>query len=641
MTQRRPGRPSAALCLLLTSVLLVILGSAFLIAPVLSEAERDVISPSNTAPIPDFQSLLGPGIPPLNKTGQKLDKKSPSDGEDEEQVPATPVPDVKYLLEPSVPNINDPSQILDKDSIVNIRRNVIKPSDSKKAHRQSVAKDFAGNIDGFVVKHGDHKQSLTKRLMSFASDVIKLGNRLLQGTPRDHAVELTLINATPYRWVKGYSHSHEMDGREENWPKYIQPGKVTRVVPVFESPFNSPDTAGEVVYHLEDTSKPMSIRIERRVGEVNSIYVKFQGHLKTAHSPTKSEFKLDWPRDSQWVLGGVEGKFFSVDTPIDWMAQELPYIGDLSLREIVMPRSHHAGLYKVSHQFGLGDSQNSITHDRNLTYQLVKGGVRVLDFRPFLLYTDEENITYAGHGSIVAGKYHGVLGASLREMVDQVNDFNEKYPGELIIWDIHPNHSRVSREGNDRVISMTEAHRSVVYDELRRLKHRVDIPDDEDLTKWPLEQFIGNRTSAVMVRVDHKWTKDQEYPGGENGFITARSFPVDHVWVNKQDLQELVEAQSYKLKELKTSRHATLYSSDWVITMSGIDSVIGAESLLARSLLLYRTIWYELWGSLTSNRWPNWIALDGIYSEAPKNFARTLNRCLSAQQCGRWEPKRQ
>ncbi|RSL96807.1 hypothetical protein CDV31_013316 [Fusarium ambrosium] len=531
------------------------------------------------------------------------------------------VPGLEHLfLGPDVPHINDPSIVLGPNPQLT-------------------------NSSAVGKKHSKRYSGIFQQWRN------KIVNKFLPSRIDTWPAEITLINATPYRWRRGYIHSYQMIAWEFNWPKYIKPGETVRVSTSVEAmvPW---DAAGEVVYHLEGVSKPVSFEIRRRTPKTkekffktdlpNEFSVRYLENLKTPNTPKGTVRTLQWenfPGSTQWILAGKEGDFISDDAGPGWMQESMDQIGKIPLRELAIPRSHHAGMYKMGEVFGLGSIYNTLTQYKDLTFQMKEGGVRVIDVRPFLKYEKKGFKVYESHGSIVGGRWHGGLGVSLQDMINQVNEFNDKYPGELVIWDIHPNQALV-RHPDGLVEKMSEGHRAVMYKEFQRLRHRVQVPDHGDLTMWPLEKFVANQTSGVLIRTRREWMGDESWPGGAQGFITEDSFPVHQIWPDTVDTPGLVRATIKDLKEQKTKRTSTLFFADWILTKKGFDVVGGTTFIAQSAIMTYKAMFYQLWEVLTMDRYPNWIATDGIKSSESKTFAMAINHCFAAGRCGKIKPSR-
>ncbi|EFZ01621.1 phosphoinositide-specific phospholipase C-like phosphodiesterases superfamily [Metarhizium robertsii] len=451
---------------------------------------------------------------------------------------------------------------------------------------------------------------------------------------RYNETHIGLINATPYRWLKTYNHSYQLWQWEKEWPEYIEPGKATSVS-VKTSKHLMTDTAGEATYRIEGTSKPMSLQVQYLAGRQHTVAVQLLENLETIYSKRNTTYNLGFlPRSggSGFILAGVEGDFISNDGPSTWMQAQLHEIGHLPLREIVMPRSHHAGQWKSQEDFGWGSAFNTQTQTLTLYEQLDRGGIRVLDVRPGL----KRGKFYEHHGSLVANIFHGVLGASLEEMVDMQNKFMADHPGEMYIWDIHDTDTR---DGDRKFKPLDDEGRQKLYDKLRRLNHRADVSNVTDISRRPLNWFINSNASrqgksCLLVRVPTSWATMEHFPGRQEGFVTGDNLPLNSRWSNTNAYQTLVKDQVAGLIEARRSRSSELYNMDWLITQSGQGVVIPSISIITLAGVAWRTLYYQFWDALTDHMYPNWITMDAIHDNSLKAMAMTINKCLGVRKCG-------
>ncbi|KAF4975258.1 hypothetical protein FZEAL_7925 [Fusarium zealandicum] len=660
------SRLAKASALLFTTLFLPLIGAQGM--PILSSSNASELD-DPSSPIPGLERLLGPHLPHIDNPSQMLGATSGSEYEDNkgptnytETTHAPYVPGYRSIYEKPITHhsLRDERSRLEKliDYVRRFRPQLppVRKNRNQTHHRLSEEMERYDYLPAkpvqLVISNSTGDDSIGPKLNKtigkrwrFVHQLIKQYEVVKASGPYHFGIMVVIVNATPYKWRKGHSHSYQMHDWEGIWPDTILPGQSIRIASGVSRSTYMEDTAAEVVYHLEGTKKPMSFRVERRSGGKNpeNMWVTLLQNLRTASSPKGTSMELDhhiWPGSSHWILAGTEGDFVSMDAPDGWMSKQLSQIGHLPLREITMPRSHHSGLWKVARSYGFGGADNSQTQTEDLTFQLTSGGVRVIDIRPLLWYKEKVGYkVYAAHGSIFGKKWHGVVGASLREMIDMVNDFNRKHPGELVIFDIHAHQALIRRHDTGKTEQMGEEERSIMYDEFRSLKHRMPVSDHEDITKWPLKRFIKDETSAVLIRVPETWAADQEFPGGREGFVTSETFPINQVWSQKKYAEEMAEHQVKRLKELKPTRNSALLFADWILTFSGIDVLVKSEPLVVAGILTYQKLFYELWLALTTDAYPNWIATDTVHSDEAKNFAVAVNHCFAARRCGDIKPR--
>lgn len=441
---------------------------------------------------------------------------------------------------------------------------------------------------------------------------------------------ITLINATPYRWRRGYSNSYQMEKWDERFPKYIEPGQSHRIFSAVGGGLHLSDSAGEVAYHLEGTSKPMSFMVERRKGVKHPTFIRFLENFETKALGKKSVVDLGFhvfPGGSTFILAGKERNFVCTGPPKGWMQDMLPEIGHIPLRSIIMPRSHHVGMSRGKVRIGLGQAANTLCQTKTTKHQIEELGVRVLDVRPFLF----QNIYRAAHGTMVLGAWNGMLGESVKDIAEAVRTFHNTYPGELIIIDIPAPDTGYIFYGRQ---DMTDEQIEGLYKILISLTKPLKLPDDEDITKWPLERFIGNKTSGTIIRVSQSWAEKKNFPGGQHGFVSDKNFPMNHRWSNKNTGKAMFRDQIEYIRRNRAGRDSRLFHADWVITQSAEDAVFPTRSINKMALETYGGLYNDLWNATTDQVYPNWIATDNIHSSELTNFIMALNHCFVARECG-------
>jgi len=441
-----------------------------------------------------------------------------------------------------------------------------------------------------------------------------------------------LINATPYHWRRGYINGYQVHDWTV-WPEYINPGESASVRVRSHGGSIGADSAAEVRYHLEGTSEPMALQVEYRKGDSHHVWVRFMESLRTLNNAPKTEHDLGFlnsPGGVGFVLAGTEGHFLSNDPPLNWMKATLPGIGHLPLRELAMPRSHHAGMWKAVAPIGAGVPSNTLTQNDGLWDQIRNGGIRVLDIRA-TRWHDHFRESHASKVGILG--WQGMFGAGVEEMIDIVNEFNREVPGELFIWDIH----MVARSADRHWQPLNDWETNELYQLLKKLEHRVVIPDNEDITWWPLERLIGRGKSAVIVRISSSWLLDHpkvKFPGGREGFATDRNFPLHDHWSAKNNVGSMVDDEIGAMASNRTRRDMAVFDMQWIITQDAGQIFMPVKSIMVLNEPAWRTLYREFWDALTDESYPNWLTMDGMHGNQIKAMCMAINKCLAARRCG-------
>ncbi|KAM4063908.1 LysM domain-containing protein [Hirsutella rhossiliensis] len=453
-----------------------------------------------------------------------------------------------------------------------------------------------------------------------------------RGPEMDHDTWVSLINATPYRWARVYQHSYQM-GSWGVWPEYLEPGQSVQTLAERRNGFFIEDSAAEVRYQLEGTARPMGLQVEYRRGLAHRVWVRFVDELETLNNARGTEHELGFVRRPGGVgfllAGSEEAGFVSNDGPLQWMQASLPLVGHLPLRELALPRTHHSGMWKAVQPVMFGCPANTLTHDDDLWNQLGNGGIRVLDLRATRVGHEfrESHVSEIG----ILG-WQGMIGAGIEEMIDIVNRFNDQYPGELIILDVH----REARSRSRGWQELDEGEVLDLYKLFKLLRHRLRVPDDEDLTTWPLGRFIANGTSAVLVRFHQSWLKraPDGFPGGAEGFVTDRQLPYLGDWSNAAEVADMVRDQLTQLAHFRPRRDSPAFNAQWIITQNSAQTVFPLETIIQRNAPAWRTLYHEFWNALSDQTYPNWITVDASHHSQLKAMAMAINLCLGARKCG-------
>lgn len=453
-------------------------------------------------------------------------------------------------------------------------------------------------------------------------------------------------NATPYRWRRGYIHSYQMQNwHKKKWPEYIEPGQVLSFYAMQSASWSPENTAAEAAYHIEGTERPMSFMVEYRRGKDRRPWIRFLEDLEAANNPKGSEIDLGIraiPNGVGFILAGKEGDFVTNNGPAAWMHSMLDDIGDLPLRQIIMGRSHHAGMYKMDKQ-GFGTNTNSKTQIQDIYSQLHDGGVRVLDVRAMRVQHGSGYRFHECHGTDTLDGWSGGIGASFDEMIDQINRFNDDYPGELIIFDLHAAEAWARVDGSKGLKpswpKLNATGRLQLYETLKKLNHRISLPAGVDHTTLPLRTFIGDGKSVVIVRVCKSWIeKDgpESFPGAEEGYLTRWELPFRPIWSETGDSDVLMAHQFKWLRKHRPYPGAFALDMQWILNKLSVDNIISPSSILELSNGLWGKAFRDLWGVLTRNQFPNWITVDGIHGTEFKGLIMSANKCFAAGRCGDW-----
>jgi hypothetical protein len=197
------------------------------------------------------------------------------------------------------------------------------------------------------------------------------------------------------------------------------------------------------------------------------------------------------------VSGG--SSYFSTSMIYDrstWMQVGLPSSGTRPLRQLTIPASHDAGMYKGSWENLWPVTEWTITQDRSIGKQL-EAGIRWFDLRPIWSYGD----LYVQHD--------GWLGPTMSEVLSDIQEFLGQGRRELIILTFSHFRDEWTSENYGALVGMIQLYCKDY------LFLSAFLPKGKRLADLTLQDYIGSR-ATVLVVVDKNW---------------AIETPVDGFWV--------------------------------------------------------------------------------------------------------------
>ncbi|KAK0384957.1 hypothetical protein NLU13_7435 [Sarocladium strictum] len=491
---------------------------------------------------------------------------------------------------------------------------------------------------------GTNSAASSDELVPGEERAVSVGNELQDREEKSgNTRRITLINATPYRWVRQSMSQYQIPDWNDAWPEYIESGDAfVAESNRYEGKYGR-DTGGEVQYKLEGTCEDMGFEIKYNPGRAKlpDVRIKYLGALQTRWTPKGSEVNLGAyvvTGGVNWLLAGPENDFRSTNTPIGWMQEQIKDIGQYPLNQIVVPRAHHTGMNQGRTGVGVVYDETTLTQTRYPYVQMRDGGARVLDFRP---YERSSNKMSAGHFSVIANLHHGMIGITLQEIINDINQFLEENPGEMVILDLHDKESwvgwssyRFLQSRKFRPFEPENMRR--LFKELEGLKNRFNLSTNAvDVHTRPLNDFIGDGKSAVLIHIPDRWAKDKSFPGAENGYVSNRNFPRTGYWSDTDAANQLQAEQTTTLSLKKNSRGGQIHDSQWVLRLATVQYIFPVLSLTDLARAAWGRMYGGIWNGSNDQVYPNWISLDAYQTEDARNLVMLMNRCLVARKCGK------
>lgn len=449
---------------------------------------------------------------------------------------------------------------------------------------------------------------------------------------------VALLNGTPYRWkrdaiIREYLEPEFMT----QFPQFIEPGQsITALAQSVKT-----QSRVEIQYRLLGTTEETWFTLKIEPGYPHQVTAEYGGALETVgfgnDGQRGSVVDLGVKRGvycATFVLTGVEGRFYDNNAPANWMNSMMEDIGNYTLRDVLLPRAHHSGMYKLHKTYGMGTRANTFTQDYSVYEQLRLGGVRVIDSRPVL---GKDGNIYESHGSKLLGIYHGTTGLDHKSMIEQINAFNDEFPGELIIIDV----DGLEMRGEKKFKQLSGDDVLTLVNSFKMLKHRAVLTAGQDISKLPLNELLQDGKSTVIVRMEEyrvrKLISDGRFPGAAEGFITPPELPFRKHWSNEADPMTMVADQVSHLIDGRAKGNArTLYAADFITTQKGTDLFKKSAAITKLNGPAWVLLVGAYWPYFRDQLYPNWLAMDAIRGTELKGVALAVNQCFVAKRCGKF-----
>ena len=387
--------------------------------------------------------------------------------------------------------------------------------------------------------------------------------------------------------------------------------------------------SGEVTYRLAGT--PHVFQIQARATDDCMLQVLFE-NLSAAGNPKGSVLPLGWMhnRSTVFILAGTEGHFVSNQLPTNWMQMNRDVLSARSLRHLCIPGAHDAGMSQYNGHTFLAKPCNTLTQVTSIYGQLERG-VRYFDLRPVI----SSGEFWTGHYSHIEifGSWQGANGQSIASIIDDVNRYTE-YFGELII--LRLSHDLNTDVGNSSYRPFNQEEWNGLFKNLLRVHRRfiVDDPRRIDLTALPLDTFIGQGNSAVILLID---PSDPEVRVGEyanHGFYSTWNFNTFDSYSNTADPSVMMADQLDKLEQKRKSPDDSYFLLSWTLTQNALQaatcSLGTANSILDLASQANPLIYRHLLPKCSRRTYPNILYLDQISSPTVAALAMAVNTVSAA-----------
>jgi hypothetical protein len=308
----------------------------------------------------------------------------------------------------------------------------------------------------------------------------------------------------------------------------------------------------------------------------------------------------------EWTLS------FDNRTAYNWMTNNMGLLGDLKLKDICMPGSHDAGMFKKGWSTELVNEAVVVTQGKRIYDQLMNG-IRYFDIR-ICNYQDGSQSNsgfYTGHFSKINDLigYEGALGQSMAEIIEDINQFTQAN-NELIILDVSHDLTIRKREFDHEYTSFVKDDWYSLFAQMQDINYLFSTTDN--LSQIPLKNFIGIKP-AVFALIQAEESFDIGAYGGQ-GFYLGSQMPIYNSYSNTDDLQKMIDDQLNKMVIQSRSNQTFLLS--WTLTQSIKDTLIctltpepDCVSIMNLAREANARV-YDINSRITSSCFPNIILVD-------------------------------
>ena len=341
--------------------------------------------------------------------------------------------------------------------------------------------------------------------------------------------------------------------------------------------------------------------------------------LRTLNNPVGSVTTLQWDHDNNSPFYSSSRRtsrdpqtslITSNNPPNDWMHSIYNQISCLTLKEIVVPGSHDAGMFEFNEGAGLASPVNTVTQKIDIGSQL-KYGSRYFDIRPVISGGGWKTGHYGWICILGVCEWRGGNGQDLPSIINQVNSFTANN-NELVILDL--THGLYTDDFHGEHNSgLTQAQWDDLMTRLLRVNHRaIGFGRNSDITNLKLFQLIQN-TARVLIIVDDTTRLGKTVDTSrfaDHGIFNRAQFKIINDYADTNNQEKMVQDQLSLLKAQRTSPTSTMLVLSWTLTQSN-----PTESIVDNGDAANKALPELLWPALSPRTYPNVLMVDAY----PKN----------------------
>ena len=428
---------------------------------------------------------------------------------------------------------------------------------------------------------------------------------------------ITIVNLTPHRFILEHTHSYQMTIFD--WDD-IPSGRARQNTAEYNAGDTPVDDNGEAYYDIEGTDKKFVIRATTHIPDYyprrTVIDLTGMGMGQREYSDPGSEVPV-----TLVITGSDDFGFTSslVHGPGNWMHNMYDVIKDRPLKHIVVPGTHDSGMSTISHHIlTAADSATTQTQGINM-YNQLRAGARWFDLRVMSVHQTTPNEGdygfWASHvNDETAEVAIGNTGEGLTDIIDEINQFTEENPGEIIILRMKYLIG-IRKVPSLGPIYWTDDIADDFFTQMEKINNRCGGLDAKTpFQNQPASYFMDRNDGAgcVLIILDGRIPDDVKHESNPDGFYTSRNMGFNDHWSEMDVPEDMAEDQTSTWKGITRSNSDDNYLiSQWLVTVDFMTS--GSYGLQNIAILPTNPSLYWMGvNEMSPEKWPNVLMVDYI-----------------------------
>ena len=436
-----------------------------------------------------------------------------------------------------------------------------------------------------------------------------------------HGGHITLVNSTPYDWVRYDQGTHAMN----HWKtqKKVRSGYSVTFYIEYKSIHDKSNAF--VKYKFDNGTDGHAFRLDfvadANGGPVVTIrpYFDIEGVSKSHDHPIGFE---EDGTVSFILVGDAKLGFFSNLNSYskDWMHNSLPLIGNKELNKICITGSHDAGMYEMNTNTTYAHECNTLTQDHGI-YKQLEYGARYFDIRPVIDNAKYHTGHYGKPGWTTG--WQGADGGSIDDVIKDINKFTKDHK-ELIILDL--SHDLNYDPSPARGFSQSEWDK--LYEKLNGINNLYTYNQSKRLKFLTLNDLIKDSSRVIIIVGKSHLPSSSKYY--RKGFFHENQFSIYNKYYGDNDWEGMRDDQVIKMKAHATSKY---FLMSWTLTQSETEAsdcyVTNSSSIKTLAKMANQHMPNNVFANTNKTYYPNILYTDLITTNNAALISMAINYRLS------------